>query len=68
MPTLSTVQKHINERMKKRRPKKMLHICLSPKKAREDVDFIGYLFENKKISITKRAYSQKNNRQAKNHL
>lgn len=68
MVNLATLQKRMNERMKKRRPKKMLHICLSPKKAKEDTDFIGYLFEVKRVSITKRPYSKKNNRQAKNHL
>lgn len=52
MVNIEIVQKNYEKRMRKRKNRKMFAICLSPKKAREDVDFINYLYAGK-LSVLK---------------
>lgn len=66
MPSLATIQKHINERIKKiKKRKNIRNISLSPKRKREDLDFIGYILDNKSWKNRQRGNKTK---QFDNHL
>lgn len=57
--SLASIQRKHNLAMMKKSSHKMLQICLSPKKAKEDVDLMGYLYAGKLNVIKTHVRSKK---------
>lgn len=66
--SLKQIQDKINKRFKNRQKRKLYNICLSPAKAKEDVDFVSYIFDGKQRTIKNRPPSQKHFKQARNYV